>query len=89
VASVKGILGRKVGMTQVFDDAGRAIPVTVVQAGPCRVAQVKTPEVDGYTAIQLAYGVAKNANKPQAQGVCRGDEASQLQGPVGNARHPT
>jgi len=64
MAEVKGILGRKIGMTQVFDEAGRAVPVTVVEAGPCRVAQVKTPETDGYTAIQLAFGAAKRITKP-------------------------
>lgn len=52
----KGILGRKLGMTQVFDDAARAIPVTAIEAGPCRVADVRTPERDGYSAIQLAFG---------------------------------
>ncbi|HJR44231.1 MAG TPA: 50S ribosomal protein L3 [Actinomycetota bacterium] len=62
----KGILGRKIGMTQVFDDAGRAVPVTVVEAGPCRVAQIKRPETDGYSAIQLAFGTAKRTNKPMA-----------------------
>ena len=62
--AVKGILGRKVGMTQVFDDAGHAVPVTVVEAGPCRVAQVKTPETDGYTAVQLAFGAARRPTKP-------------------------
>lgn len=66
MAEVKGILGRKVGMTQVFDDQGHAVPVTVLQAGPCRVAQVKRVETDGYTAIQLAYGVARRPNKPLA-----------------------
>ena len=64
MAETKGILGRKVGMTQIFDEAGRAVPVTVVQAGPCRVTQVKTPERDGYSAIQLAFGNAKRTNKP-------------------------
>ena len=63
---VKGIVGRKVGMTQIFDDSGRAVPVTVVQAGPCTVAQVKTVERDGYSAVQLAYGDAKRTNKPLA-----------------------
>jgi large subunit ribosomal protein L3 len=63
---VKGILGRKIGMTQVFDDQGRAVPVTVVEAGPCRVAQIKTPETDGYSAIQLAFGEAKHTSKPRA-----------------------
>jgi large subunit ribosomal protein L3 len=55
-AVVKGILGRKVGMTQVFDeDTGDVAPVTVIEAGPCPVVQVKTDEVDGYTAVQLAF----------------------------------
>ncbi|HVL81128.1 MAG TPA: 50S ribosomal protein L3 [Actinomycetota bacterium] len=55
----KGILGRKLGMTQVFDEAARAIPVTVVEVGPCRVSQVKTPEKDGYAAVQLAFDELK------------------------------
>lgn len=63
---VKGILGRKVGMTQVFEEDGRAVPVTVIEAGPCRVAQLKTPEKDGYSAIQLAFGAARRVNKPMA-----------------------
>lgn len=50
-----GLLGRKVGMTQIFDEAGTAIPVTVIQAGPCHVLQVKTTEHDGYEAVQLGY----------------------------------
>ncbi len=62
----KGILGVKLGMTQVFDDEHRVVPVTVVQAGPCTVTQVKTPETDGYTAVQLAYGSKKHVNKPLA-----------------------
>jgi large subunit ribosomal protein L3 len=66
MADTKGILGRKIGMTQVFDDSGRAVPVTVVQAGPCQVAQVKRTETDGYAAIQLAFGEAKKTNKPLA-----------------------
>jgi large subunit ribosomal protein L3 len=66
MAEIKGILGRKVGMTQVFDENGHAVPVTVVEAGPCRVAQVKTPETDGYTAIQLAFGPPKKTTKPLA-----------------------
>jgi large subunit ribosomal protein L3 len=52
----KGILGRKLGMTQVWDSEHRVIPVTVIQAGPCRVVQLKTPERDGYAAVQLAFG---------------------------------
>ncbi|MBT9152979.1 MAG: 50S ribosomal protein L3 [Firmicutes bacterium] len=49
----KGMLGRKVGMTQVFDEVGKAVPVTVIEAGPCLVVQIKTPERDGYAALQL------------------------------------
>jgi len=62
-----GILGTKLGMTQVFDEAGKAIPVTVVQAGPCTVTQIKTAEVDGYSAVQVGFGeVAEKAlNKPE------------------------
>lgn len=52
----KGILGRKVGMTQVFDESGKSIPVTVIQAGPCHVLQLKTVASDGYDAVQLGYG---------------------------------
>jgi large subunit ribosomal protein L3 len=66
MAEVKGILGRKVGMTQVFDEDGHAVPVTVVEAGPCRVAQVKRPETDGYTAIQIAFGPARRTNLPMS-----------------------
>jgi large subunit ribosomal protein L3 len=63
----KAILGTKIGMTQIFDEAGRAIPVTVIEAGPCTVVQKKTEENDGYNAIQLGFGVAKekDLNKPQ------------------------
>lgn len=52
----KGILGKKVGMTQIFNEAGIAIPVTVVEAGPCLVVQKRTPENDGYSAVQLGFG---------------------------------
>jgi large subunit ribosomal protein L3 len=54
--AVAGLLGAKLGMTQVWDDAGRLVPVTVVQAGPCVVTQVRTPETDGYSGVQLAFG---------------------------------
>ncbi|MDX1621755.1 MAG: 50S ribosomal protein L3 [Nitriliruptorales bacterium] len=64
--ATKGILGTKLGMTQVFDDEHRMVPVTVVQAGPCTVTQVKTADRDGYTAIQLAFGSRKRVNKPLA-----------------------
>lgn len=56
---VKSILGKKVGMTQIFDEQGRVVPVTVVEAGPCVVTQKKTVETDGYEAIQVGYGQAK------------------------------
>jgi len=56
---MKGIIGRKVGMTQIFDDVGNVIPVTVIQAGPCYVTQVRTSEKDGYTAVQLGFGETK------------------------------
>ena len=64
--TVKGILGEKLGMTQVFTDEGRAVPVTVVKAGPCHVVQVKTVERDGYEAIQLGFGDRKRTGKPLA-----------------------
>lgn len=63
---IKAIIGRKVGMTQIFAEDGRVIPVTVVEAGPCPVVQVKTAESDGYAAIKLGFGEAKekDLNKP-------------------------
>ncbi|MBW4445028.1 MAG: 50S ribosomal protein L3 [Plectolyngbya sp. WJT66-NPBG17] len=62
-----GIIGTKLGMTQVFDEQRRAIPVTVIQVGPCPVTQVKTKETDGYSAIQVGYGecTEKALNKPE------------------------
>ncbi|OLT38580.1 50S ribosomal protein L3 [Actinomadura sp. CNU-125] len=64
----KGVLGEKLGMTQVFDDEGRIVPVTVVQAGPCVVTQLKTQEKDGYTGVQIGYGQIdpRKVNKPRA-----------------------
>jgi large subunit ribosomal protein L3 len=61
-----GILGTKLGMTQIFDEAGVAIPVTIVQAGPCTVTQVKTKQTDGYSAIQVGFSEVreKSLNKP-------------------------
>ncbi|MEX0887115.1 MAG: 50S ribosomal protein L3 [Phycisphaeraceae bacterium] len=56
------ILGRKVGMTRLYDDEGRNVPVTVIEAGPCHVSQVKTPERDGYEAVQLAFEDVKGRN---------------------------
>ena len=65
---IKGILGTKLGMTQIFDEDNRVIPVTVVEAGPCVVTQIRTVENDGYNAIQIAYGEIdpRKAKKPQA-----------------------
>ena len=62
------ILGRKIGMTQVWDDEDNVVPVTVIQAGPCAVSQVKTKTTDGYDAVQIGFGdiKAKNVNKPMA-----------------------
>jgi large subunit ribosomal protein L3 len=64
---IKGVLGEKLGMTQVFDDANRVVPVTVLKAGPCIVTQVRTPEKDGYSAVQLAFGAVdpRRVNKPE------------------------
>ena len=64
---MKGILGRKIGMTQIFTEAGEVVPVTVVEAGPVVVTQVKTIENDGYNAVQVGFGDAKekSLNKPQ------------------------
>jgi large subunit ribosomal protein L3 len=62
----KGILGTKLGMTQVFDEDNRVVPVTVVQAEPNTVTQIKTVDSDGYTAVQLAYGARKRTTKPMA-----------------------
>jgi large subunit ribosomal protein L3 len=65
--AAKGILGRKLGMTQIWDDQNRVVPVTVIEAGPCRVVQLKTPERDGYSAVQLAFGdtKAQRLSKPE------------------------
>lgn len=53
---LKGLIGKKIGMTQIFDEAGSAIPVTLIEAGPCYVTQVRNPETDGYSAVQLGFG---------------------------------
>lgn len=62
-----GILGTKLGMTQIFDEEGRAIPVTIVQAGPCTITQIKTKQTDGYTAVQIGYQEVKPKaiNRPE------------------------
>ena len=62
-----GILGKKLGMSQLFDENGNAVPVTLIQAGPCKVTQLKTPSMDGYSAVQIGYGLSREKliNKPQ------------------------
>ena len=67
-STFRGLLGEKLGMTQVFDENNRIVPVTVVKAGPCVVTQVRTPEVDGYSAVQLGFGEIdpRKVNKPDA-----------------------
>ena len=61
---LQGFLGKKIGMTQIFREDGRVVPVTVIEAGPCVVTQVKTKETDGYEAVQLGFGEVKRRNKP-------------------------
>ena len=76
---VKGIIGKKIGMTQVFDANGKVVPVTVVEAGPCPVVQKKTVEVDGYAAVQLGYAVQKQqrVTKPLKGHFAKADVAPQ------------
>jgi large subunit ribosomal protein L3 len=66
--TVKGVLGEKLGMTQVWDDNNRVVPVTVIKAGPCVVTQVRTADTDGYSAVQIGYGAIdpRKVNKPDA-----------------------
>jgi ribosomal protein L3 len=62
-----GLLGKKIGMTQIFDEEGRVIPVTVIEAGPCTVLQIKTSAKEGYDALQLGYGDRPGARSEQAR----------------------
>lgn len=62
-----GLLGRKIGMTQIFQEDGTVVPVTVLECGPCTVLQVRTPEVDGYHAVQLGFDDKKRKNATQAE----------------------
>jgi len=73
--SVKGLLGTKLGMTQLWDENNRVIPVTVIQAGPCVVTQVRTPDANGYSAVQLGFGAikAKQVTKPDAGHFAKAD----------------
>lgn len=72
---MKGILGTKLGMTQLWDENNRIVPVTVIQAGPCVVTQVRTPQTDGYSAVQLGFGAvkAKKVTKPEAGHFAKAD----------------
>lgn len=65
MATREALLGRKIGMGRIFDQRGEVVPVTVIEAGPCYVVQIKTADKDGYNAIQLGFGAAKHVNKPQ------------------------
>ncbi len=76
---VKGIIGKKIGMTQIFDANGKVVPVTVVEAGPCPVVQKKTVDVDGYAAVQLGFAVQKQqrVSKPLKGHFAKADVAPQ------------
>ena len=63
----KGLIGKKVGMTQIFDDTGAAVPVTIIEAGPCFVTQVRHPDLDGYSAVQLGFEETKPKRLPAGQ----------------------
>ena len=63
---MRGLIGKKIGMTQIFNNEGQAIPVTVVEAGPCEVTQVKTQKIDGYDAIQVGFGSRKSKHSNKA-----------------------
>jgi large subunit ribosomal protein L3 len=62
---IQGMIGKKLGMTQIFDDTGLAHPVTVLEVGPCVVTQIRTLERDGYSAVQLGFGLSKRLNRPE------------------------
>ena len=74
----KGIIGKKIGMTQIFDESGKVIPVTVIEAGPCVVVQKKTVENDGYNAVQVGFSdlKANKVNKPQKGHFAKADVAA-------------
>ncbi len=63
---IRGLLGRKIGMTRAFDEGGEIVPLTLVEAGPCWVTQLRTPERDGYTAAQIGFDETKRLNRPEA-----------------------
>ena len=91
----KAIVGQKVGMTQVWDDNNRVVPVTVVKVQPCRVVQIKTPETDGYSALQVTFGSKdpRKLTQPVAghydkAGVAPGVKLVELLSPSSSPRHP-
>ena len=63
---LRSFLGKKIGMTQIYEESGNVVPVTIIQAGPCYVTQIRTRETDGYEAVQLGFGEIKKLNKPRA-----------------------
>ena len=67
-----GILGKKLGMSQFFDEQGRAVPVTLIEAGPCRITQLKSSDTDGYAAVQIGFGDTREKliNKPAKGHLC-------------------
>ncbi len=81
---MKGLIGKKVGMTQVFDEAGVVTPVTIIQAGPCFVTQVKDEQTDGYSAVQLGYGEVSPKRLTKGQqghlGVLKGEKKGRRKG---------
>jgi ribosomal protein L3 len=87
-SSIKGVLGKKLGMTQVFDANNKMVPVTVVEAGPCVVTQIRTPEKDGYSAVQIAFGAIdpKKITKPLAGHFAK---AMRMSGVMGGVRVTT
>ena len=76
---LKAFLGKKIGMTQVFNDAGQVVPVTVIEAGPCAVTQIRTAENDGYESVQLGFGRVRKPNKPEAGHLKGGQIGRRLQ----------
>ena len=75
---LRGFLGKKIGMSQIFRDNGESVPVTVIQAGPCAVTQIKSKETDGYNAVQLGFGATKNLNKPESGHLKNSDPVKHL-----------
>ena len=76
---LKAFLGKKIGMTQVFNDAGQVVPITVIEAGPCAVTQIRTVENDGYESVQLGFGRVRKPNKPEAGHLKGGQIGRRLQ----------